>query len=81
MTRPPLLRQLTETVRLPADVIEEAFLADNPDLSADQITITCKAGAIQEARVCLTKDLEPRACTGSVARACTMTNATFAPVR
>ncbi len=79
--RPPVLRKLDHTVRLPASVIEEAFLQSNPDWSADMVTITCKQGRIQEARLCLTKDLQPRTCGADVVRDCTMSNALFAPIR
>lgn len=78
---PALLRQLTRPVRLPASVVEEAFLQANPDLSPDQITVTCKNLQIQEVRICLTPDLKPRTCTGPVARDCTLSGATFNPVR
>lgn len=79
--RPALLRQLDKSVRLPASVIEEAFLEANPEMSADQITITCKAGRIQEARICLTRDLELRTCGRDVRRDCTMTDALFDPIK
>lgn len=78
--RPALLRQLDRPVRLPASVIEEAFLESNANLSADQITITCKAGRIQEARICLTRDLELRNCGRDVLRDCSMTEALFDPI-
>ncbi|MEL7344000.1 MAG: ribonuclease T2 [Pseudomonadota bacterium] len=81
VTRPPLLRQLQKPVRLPASVIEDAFLADNPDMSSDQITVSCKSRQIQEVRICFTKDLDLRACSGSVARDCTLQDAGFAPIR
>ena len=78
--RPALLRQLDKAVRLPASVIEEAFLESNPDLDASQITITCKAGRIQEARICMTRDLELRSCGQDVQRDCTMRDALFDPI-
>ncbi len=81
VARPDLLRQLDREVRLPASVIEEAFLEANPGLEPDMLTITCKAGRIQEARVCLTTKLEPRVCGANVRRDCTATDALFAPVR
>lgn len=80
ITRPALLRQLDKAVRLPATVIEDAFLEDNPELSANQVTITCKAGRIQEARICLTRSLEPRACGRDVSRDCTLSDALFDPI-
>ncbi len=79
--RPDVFRRLEREIRLPATVIEEAFLEDNEVLRADGLTVTCKAGRIQEARICLTRGLEPRACSGSVARDCTMSDALFSPVR
>ena len=81
VTRPPILRKVTDPIRLPASVIESAFLEVNPDLTADQITITCKAGHIQEARICLTRSLEPRRCGKDVIRDCRLSDAMFQPIR
>ena len=81
ITRPELLRTLDRTVRLPAAVIEEAFLEANPDLSADMLTVTCRQNRIQEVRVCLTRDLIPRTCAPDVGRDCQMDDALFAPMR
>lgn len=81
ITKPPLLEALQQEVRLPAALIEEAFLQENPQLSADGLTVTCRAGMIQEVRICLTKDLDPRPCAPSMARDCTLENALFQPVR
>ena len=81
VNRPQVFRQLSRAVELPASVIEDAFLEDNPRLSPDGVTVTCKANRIQETRICLTRDLEPRPCTGSVARDCRMQDALFAPIR
>ena len=81
IVRPEVFRKLKDAVRLPASVVEDAFLEVNPDLTPDRITITCKAGRIQEARICLTRDLEPRNCGRDVLRDCTMTDALFAPIR
>ncbi|NNE87139.1 MAG: ribonuclease T2 [Silicimonas sp.] len=79
--RPELLRKLDKSVRLPASVIEEAFLEANPEMAADQITITCKAGRIQEARICLTRDLELRECGRDVRRDCSMRDALLDPIK
>lgn len=79
--RPPVFRKLDKSVKLPARVVEDAFLEANPTLKNDQITITCKSGHIQEARVCLSKDLEFRTCGRDVIRDCTMERAIFDPVR
>lgn len=81
ITRPALLRRLTDDVRLPASVIEDAFLAENPALNADMITITCKNGQIEEARICLTRDLEPRKCGLDVIRDCSFSSSLFPAMR
>ena len=81
VTRPPVFRSIDRAITVPARVIEEAFLADNAALAADQITITCKDGYIQEARICLTRDLDFRTCGADVIRDCTMNNAQFSPMR
>jgi ribonuclease T2 len=81
ISRPEVFRNLTREVTLPASLIEEAFLQDNPRLEPDQITITCKSGYIQEARICLTRDLEFRDCGADVIRDCDMTNVQFDPMR
>jgi ribonuclease T2 len=45
------------------------------------VTITCRSGRIQEARLCLTKSLEPVPCGADVVRDCTARDALLAPVR
>ena len=81
ITRPPVFHQLDRAVRLPASVVEEAFLDANPELDRDMITITCKNNHIQEARLCLSKSLKPVPCGQDVVRDCTSQNALFTPVR
>lgn len=81
VNRPELLRQLDREVRLPADVIEEAFLESNPDFQPDMVTVTCRAERVQEVRICLTRDLEPRVCGSDVVRDCRMQDAIFSPMR
>ncbi len=78
---PEVLSVLDEDVTLPASVVEEAFLEANSGLSADMITITCEDGRIDEARICLTKDLTPRRCGEDVIRDCRMQDALMEAVR
>ena len=81
VVRPEVFRKLDEAVRLPASVVEDAFLQANPQLDPDMITITCRDGRIQEARICLSKSLEPVPCGADVVRDCSLDNALFAPTR
>ena len=79
--RPKVFRKLTRDVRLPAKVVEEAFLQSNRRLKDEMLTVTCKHGQIQEVRICLTKTLQPRPCTAGVSRDCTLQDALFTPLR
>lgn len=81
VVRPVVFRKLDKTVRLPASVVEEAFLKANPDLSRDMLTITCRDSHIQEARLCLSRSLEPVPCGQDVIKDCRQKNAIFNPVR
>jgi ribonuclease T2 len=79
--RPEVFRNLTRAITLPADLVEEAFLQSNPDLGPDMITITCKSHRIQEARICLNKDLSLRKCGDDVARECRLNDALLDQIR
>lgn len=81
VVRPEVFRRLEKAAKLPASVVEEAFLKANPQLEPDMITITCKDGRIQEARICLSKTLDPVPCGRDVVRDCTATDALFDPIR
>ncbi|MEM9395241.1 MAG: ribonuclease T2 [Pseudomonadota bacterium] len=81
VARPEVFRKLDRDIRLPANVVEEAFLKSNSNLSADMLTVTCKENQIQEIRICLTRNLEPRECGADVIRDCTADRALFTPLR
>jgi ribonuclease T2 len=81
ITRPDVFRRLEEEVRLPASLVEEAFLKANPQLEPDMLTVTCRDRRIQEVRICLSKDLDPVPCGQDVVRDCTQKDALFAPIR
>ncbi len=79
--RPEVFRRLGRTVKLPAKVVEEAFVRANPDLSPDMITVTCRDGHIQEVRICLDRTLAPVRCGADVIRDCVLKDAILAPIR
>lgn len=81
VTRPEVFRKLEKSVKLPARVVEEAFLKANPAFEPDMVTVTCRSGRIQEVRVCLSKDLDPVPCGQDVVRDCQMKDALLDPVR
>ena len=77
---PDVFERLPRKVSLPASLVEEAFLRADPELDAGAITVTCDEGHIQEARLCLTRDLEPRACGEGARRDCTLSDAVMEPI-
>lgn len=81
LTRPPVFRRMTQPVRLPMSVVEEAWLEANPALTAEMITVTCRDRHVQEVRICLTRGLVPRRCADDTRRDCRMTDALLTPVR
>ncbi|MGL4278839.1 MAG: ribonuclease T2 family protein [Albidovulum sp.] len=81
MTLPPVLASLDRDVKLPARVVEDAFIEANPGLDRTMITVTCEAGRIDEVRICLTKDLLPRPCGQDAQRDCRMQDALMEKVR
>ena len=81
VNRPEVLRNLTQEVAVPAHVIEEAFLRANTEWEPDMLTITCKSGYIEEARLCLSKDLKPVPCGTDAIQDCKMPDALLTPIR
>ena len=67
---PETLAHLPRDITLPASVIEDAFIEANPALRRDGITVTCRSRSLQEIRICLSKDLTPRACGPDTQRDC-----------
>ena len=78
---PDVFKGLNRDVELPASVVEDAFIEANPGFKRNQITVTCDRGMIEEVRICLTKDLEPRGCAADVVQDCTLKNAVMEAVR
>lgn len=79
--RPALLRRIAEPLRLAPEAVEAAFLAANPALFPEAISVTCRDGMIREVRICLSRDLAPRSCTGPAVRECPASEALFPPMR
>lgn len=72
---------LARNITLPPSVVEEAFTEANPGLTPDGVTVTCKAQALAEVRICLTRDLTPRDCAPDVRRDCSRSRVLMEKVR
>lgn len=65
---PKAFKQPSKPIVTTANAVRRAFLDANPGLSASDILVTCRRNEIGEVRVCLDKELRPRACSREVAR-------------
>jgi len=61
--------------------IEEAFIKVNPGLSSSAISVTCSSRRLSEVRICMSKDMQFRACEETDRRACRRDEVVMPPVR
>ena len=62
------------------DAVEQAFLASNPGLPSDAISISCDDNYLREVRICMTKQLAFRACPALEKRSCRAKQIAMPPV-
>ena len=73
--------QLSEPKTIaPAD-LEAAFIKVNPGLSSSAISVICTSRRLSEVRVCMSKDMQFRACDEIDRRACRRDEVVMPPVR
>ncbi len=78
---PPEYLQLSEAKTVAPAEIEDAFIKANPGLPPAAIAVTCNSTRLSEVRVCLSKDLQFRACDEIDRRACRRDQMTMPPIR
>jgi ribonuclease T2 len=80
---PDRLPAATKDVRLtPDEEVETAFLAANPWLRPDMVSVTCRRGALLDVRVCFAPDLSPTRCGKNEERSvCRTRDVTMSPAR
>ena len=61
--------------------IEDAFIKANPGLSTSAIAVTCNRTRLSEVRICMSKDLQFRACDEIDRRACRSEQVEMPPMR
>jgi ribonuclease T2 len=82
VTVPPVLVAPDQPQRLAPTDIQRAFYAANPRLRPGMMAIGCAAGALQEVRVCISKDLRDfRPCPEVVRSSCRAGAIQIPPVR
>jgi len=62
ITIPGAFRTLDKRGKAAPATVEKAFRLANPGLTDDAMAVTCDRGELEEVRICLSKDLDFRAC-------------------
>jgi len=73
--------QLSEQKTIAPGDLEAAFIKVNPGLSSSAISVTCSGRRLSEVRICLSKDMQFRACEETDRRACRRDEVVMPPVR
>lgn len=78
---PPALVHLQQTKSASPELLEKAFVAANPGMTADGIAISCSAKMLNEIRICLNKDLSFRACDEVDRQSCPLGSVNIPPIQ
>jgi ribonuclease T2 len=78
---PAEFKNVSQYVSTTPAKVEAAFLAANPGLDRDGVTVTCTRKHLREVRVCMTKDLKFRTCGADVRRDCSLNQIVMPPTR
>src|SRR3954471_11360657 len=78
---PPEYLELSEEKTVAPAEIEDAFIKVNPGLSTSAIAVTCNGKRLSEVRICMSKDLQFRACEEIDRRACRRDEVLMPPMR
>jgi ribonuclease T2 len=78
---PPEFLNLTDPKTVTPSEVEEAFIKVNPGLNDTAISVTCNRTRLSEVRICMSKDLQFRACEELERRGCRRDQVTMPPVR
>jgi len=73
--------QLSEQKTIAPGDLEAAFIKINPGLSNSAISVICSSRRLSEVRICLSKDMQFRACDEIDRRACRRDEVVMPPVR
>ncbi|MBR0732346.1 ribonuclease T2 [Bradyrhizobium japonicum] len=73
--------ELSQAKTVAPGEVEEAFIRANAGLSNTAISVTCNRTRLSEVRICLSKDLQFRACEEIERRACRRDQVTMPPIR
>jgi ribonuclease T2 len=78
---PPEFLELADPKTIAPAALEDAFIRVNPGLSNAAIAVTCDRARLSEVRICMSKDLQFRACEETDRRACRRDSVVMPPMR
>lgn len=78
---PDRFLNITNYTMVSPDEVEDAFVAANPGMSRNAISVTCDTRRLSEVRICFTKDFQFRDCPELERRACRREKIVMPPVR
>ena len=78
---PPEFLNLSEPKTVAPAEIEDAFVKVNPGLSTSSMAVICNRNRLSEVRICMSKDLQFRACEEIDRRGCRRDQVLMPPVR
>ena len=78
---PPEYTDLQQPLSVTPAAVEDAFIKANPDLPRDGMAIECDKKRLTEVRICLSKELQFRACTDIARRSCRRDQLVMPPLR
>ena len=81
VTIPPPYKNPKDTVSVAPRQLKSEFVAANRNFSEKNLALICKGRFLSEVRVCLDKDLNPRACSSEVRDSCRAEKVILRPVR
>lgn len=78
---PEAFARIDRELTVAPKVVEEAFLEANPGMIANGVTVECRSGVLREVRICLDRELNPRACAADARRDCSARSIRMPPLR
>jgi ribonuclease T2 len=78
---PPQYLDLPSPLTVTPQEVEEAFIAANPNLQPEGISVSCGGRRLDEVKICMTRDLQFRGCEEIARRACRRDKLIMPPVR
>jgi ribonuclease T2 len=78
---PPQYTDVQTPITVSPGEVEDAFIAANPGLERNAISVTCDSKRLSEVRICMTKNFRFRDCAENERRACRRDKLVMPPVR